>query len=366
ALTLGRGVRRSADVGFARMGADLLIVPRDALVNITPALLTVEPTAPVLAAAAADEVAAVAGVERAAPQRSVRVAAAEPGHPRDVDLVVFDPDRDFTVLPWVREQLDRPLRDGDVLVGGRCENLLGAELNLAGKTTTVYARLGLTGVGCFDRAYFTTFATASTLDASTLDGAAGDGAAGDGVSAVLVRLAADAKPEGVRFTLAGRDDWKVVRGDALLTSVRQSLTAVFWAAAVFASVSLFVGGLMVGSVYSAVVAERRREFGLLLAIGMRGRRLVALILAEAVLATALGGFAGVSFGAGLLLLLRRSIVFHLEWADVPFLWPSPGTIAADALICLTLAAALGVVGAAAPAWRAAGRDPHDLLRAEAA
>ena len=271
-------------------------------------------------------------------------------------MVAFDPARDFTVLPWVVEKLDRPLRDGDVLVGGRREEILDREARLGGKAVTVYARLGVTGVGAFDRACFVTFPTAATLD----------GFNGEGVSAVLVRLGSGAKPEAVRFALAERADWKVVSGNALFTSVRQTLNAVFWAAAVFTAVALLLSGLMVGSVYSAVVAERRREFGLLLAIGMRGRQLVAVIVAEAGLTTAIGGLVGVSLGAGLLVLTRRSVVFHLEWADIPFVWPPFGTMAIDALICVALAAGLGVLGAAVPACRAARREPHDLVRAEAA
>jgi len=354
AVTLGRGVNRSMSLGFSRMGADLMVVPRDTNVNLTPALLTAEPTPHTLSATATDEIAAIAGVERVAPQRSARVSILEQGHQRETDLVVFDPDRDFTVLPWVRDKLERPLRDGDVLVGGRREEVLGQEKTLGGKTVTVYARLGLTGVGAFDRACFVTFRTAGTLE----------GARGEGISAVLVRLGTGARPEAVQFALAGRSDWKVANGNSLFTSVRQALSAVFWAAGVFTLVILLLSGLMVGSVYSAVVTERRREFGLLLAIGMRGRQLIALILAEAGITTTLGGFVGVLLGASLLLLTRRSIVFHLEWAEIPFLWPSLGQTVTDATACVVLACAIGVLGSVVPAWRVVGRDPYDLVRTE--
>ena len=35
------------------------------------------------------------------------------------EALSYDPDRDFTVLPWLREHLGRPFRAGDVLAGGR-------------------------------------------------------------------------------------------------------------------------------------------------------------------------------------------------------------------------------------------------------
>jgi hypothetical protein len=43
-LTLLLGIERSKTAGFRRLGADLLVVPEEKLVNVTAALLTVEPT----------------------------------------------------------------------------------------------------------------------------------------------------------------------------------------------------------------------------------------------------------------------------------------------------------------------------------
>jgi putative ABC transport system permease protein len=56
---------------FARMGADLLVVPRATLVNITASLLTVQPTDETLAAELAQRISAIPGVARVAPQRIV-------------------------------------------------------------------------------------------------------------------------------------------------------------------------------------------------------------------------------------------------------------------------------------------------------
>src|SRR5262249_19117040 len=94
------GVRQalwdSLDLGFPRMGADLLVAPRDTLANLTPALLTVEPTPHTLDARLADEVAGLPGVEAVAPQRYFAVPVTADAHTHDADLIAFDPRRDFT------------------------------------------------------------------------------------------------------------------------------------------------------------------------------------------------------------------------------------------------------------------------------
>ncbi|HNB25105.1 MAG TPA: hypothetical protein PKZ32_21975, partial [Candidatus Melainabacteria bacterium] len=46
--TVASGIKDSMDRSFSRMGADLIVVPSKAMVNITSALLTVQPTEEVI------------------------------------------------------------------------------------------------------------------------------------------------------------------------------------------------------------------------------------------------------------------------------------------------------------------------------
>jgi putative ABC transport system permease protein len=350
-----RVIQDSMAVGFDQMGADLIIVPHDTLVNLTPALLTVEPTPYTLDAGVFEEVARIPGVEAVAPQRYLSIPLAADSHTHDADLVAFDPRRDFTVLPWLREKLNRPMQPGDVLVGGRREQAVGATVQLGGQAWTVYGRLGLTGVGPFDRSFFVPFASAA---AANLD------AHPDKLSALLVRLQVGARPEPIRFALARIPEIKVVAGPGLHTTIRQGLTAVLGGAVALAALLLLAAILMVSALYSALLAERRRELGLLLAVGTRPRQLVRLILAEATLATSLGGVCGLILGLGLLLLLRRSLGYSLESLNAPLVPPGVATVGLYALAGVAVASAVGLLGALVPAWRVSKREPYDLVRSE--
>jgi putative ABC transport system permease protein len=281
-----------------------------------------------------------------------------------VDLVAFDPGRDFTVLPWIGEKLDRPMQPGDVIVGGRREEALGSSVTLSGQSLQVYGRLGLTGVGPFDRSFFVTFDTAAAMAESGRSLPPGEGVAGGNgkVSALLVRLAVGARPEQVRFAIAGIPGVKVVAGTSVFTSVRQVLTALLEGAVAFTGLVLLVTMLSVGVMFSAILTERRGELGLLLAIGTRRRQLLRLILGEAVIVTTLGGLGGLLLGAGLLLAFQRSLGYWFETVGVPFRWPAPSVLALYALGCGLLAAVVGLVGAAVPAWRASRHEPFELIR----
>ena len=71
-------------------------------------------------------------------------------------------------------------------------------------------------------------------------------------------------------------------------------------------VSSLIAAMLVGLLYSAIVAGRSREIGLLMALGSRGRHVVQMFLAEASVTTGAGRIARrVIVGAGLLLAFRR-------------------------------------------------------------
>ena len=108
--------------------------------------------------------------------------------------------------------------------------------------------------------------------------------------------------------------------------------------------------------------ERRRELGLLKAIGARRRQIIGLLLIEAVSVTSVGGAAGCVLGLLLMRLFEHSLVYYLESIGIPFLWLGSGATSLFALLCILLATLIGAIGAFLPAWQASRREPYDLIR----
>src|SRR5262247_4702213 len=111
---------------FSRMGADLVVVPRGTLVNITASLLTVQPTDATLPADLAQRIAAVPGIAGVAPQRIV--PALVEGH--NANLIAFDPAQDFSVLSWVEARQAGTLEG--LIAGGALPARLGETLSVCG------------------------------------------------------------------------------------------------------------------------------------------------------------------------------------------------------------------------------------------
>ncbi|HEY1259042.1 MAG TPA: ABC transporter permease [Stellaceae bacterium] len=387
ALFLGAAVMLGVGVGFAgfvigwalsagvaaslaRMGADILVVPEGTLVNLTAGLLTVQPTAATLPADLAPRLTAIPGVARVARQRIVPVLV--DGHP--ADLVAFDPVQDFSVLPWLAAHRPGPLATDGAIAGSALAAEPGKPVTICGKPLTVYGRLGKTGVGPFDQSWFVSFeALGEIVSFCRAQGQpqphAAAGCAGDlrldRVSAFLIQLAPGAKPAAVEFALGRLSGIRSVEGNMVLTASRQVLGSLLLGIVAFTLFQLAALSIVVALLFSAIVQERRREIGLLRAMGAGPRQVTFVILAEAAMITGLGGFAGLVFGAALMLGFARSLGFYFSLLGVPFAWPPLWVLEAGALAALLLAALLGLGGAVVPALRVRRSPPHALIRREA-
>jgi putative ABC transport system permease protein len=373
----GWGLREGIATSFSRMGADLVVVPRATLVNITASLLTVQPTDATLPANLAQRIAAVPGIARIAPQRIVPALV----DGRVVNLIAFDPAHDLSVLTWLQEGKAGSVEG--LIAGGRLPARLGETLSVCGRPMSVQGRLGKTGVGPFDESYFLSFdaladvvAFCRTADArATGKSVAAPGMghpanvcspdlALDRVSAFLLQLSPGTRPDDIRFALSQLPDVKIVEGNTVLTSSRQALSTLLAGISVFNAFQLIALLILVALLFSSIVQERYRELGLLRAMGAKPAQVLTVILTEAAIITGLGGLAGLAFGVAVLLIFARSLGYYFGLFGVPFAWPPLSVLQAGALVALVFSALLGLVGALLPAWRVRRMAPHALIQSE--
>ena len=151
----------------------------------------------------------------------------------------------------------------------------------------------------------------------------------------------------------GAEDFTITTQDQMLDVLGSVLDVLTMAVGALGGVSLVVGGIGILTIMTIAVRERRREIGLLRALGAAQRQILVLFLAEAVALAALGGLAGLVVGAGGAWLIG---------AAVPTL---PTHTAWDFVLAAEITAALiGLAAGVLPALRAARLDPVAALRDE--
>ncbi|MFH1294427.1 MAG: FtsX-like permease family protein, partial [Candidatus Aenigmatarchaeota archaeon] len=117
------------------------------------------------------------------------------------------------------------------------------------------------------------------------------------------------------------------------------------------AIAAVVGGLGIMNTMVMAVLERRKEIGILKAMGATKFSIIKQFLTESTLISLIGGVVGVSMGSLLVFLIKLSM------PDVP-LRVTPELIG----IGVGFALLLGFVGGAYPSWTAAKLDPVEAIR----
>ena len=117
--------------------------------------------------------------------------------------------------------------------------------------------------------------------------------------------------------------------------------------------------LIMAFAFSMIVNERRREIGLLRAMGAARGQLARVLLTEAGLLSSVGGAAGIALGFALLLSFRELMLHRLR---LPYLFPTPADLALLTGGAVAIALLTGLLSALLPAWSAVRSEPYDAIR----
>ena len=145
----------------------------------------------------------------------------------------------------------------------------------------------------------------------------------------------------------------------------QRMTNVFivlrWVVWIVGVLTLLAGTIGVSNIMLITVKERTRELGLRKALGANPVAIIAMIMKESMVLTAIAGLGGIAAGAGVVALFDY-VVNQFGGPNFPFGHPAVGLgIAVEALLILTAA---GAVAGIMPAAHAASIQPVEALRAE--
>jgi ABC-type antimicrobial peptide transport system permease subunit len=123
-----------------------------------------------------------------------------------------------------------------------------------------------------------------------------------------------------------------------------------------AGLAILIGGVSMMNAQLMSVVERTREIGVLRATGWSSRRILGMIMSEALLVSILGGLLGALFG-WLVLIVFSNIAgfFGASATNI-----GPGIL----LQAFATVLILGLVGGLYPAWRASHLQPVEALRYE--
>jgi len=156
----------------------------------------------------------------------------------------------------------------------------------------------------------------------------------------------------LRVPEGGDDTFSIRNLSEVLQAQEESSRVMTALLAAVAGVSLLVGGIGIMNIMLVSVTERTREIGLRMAVGARGRDILAQFLIESVTLSLVGGAIGVALGV----LATWAVERATGWSAVMEPWA--------VLLAVGFAGLVGVFFGYYPARRAARLQPIVALRHE--
>jgi putative ABC transport system permease protein len=155
----------------------------------------------------------------------------------------------------------------------------------------------------------------------------------------------------------GKENFEVQTSQQILNSLKQVLSFVTYFLVAIAAISIIVGAVGITNTMYTSVLERRREIGIMKAIGARNSDILTIFMIESGLIGFVGGVIGVGLGVGLGMLVEiiggQAVGGGLIQASF-----SPMLI----IGALIFAFLLGVAAGTIPAYQASKMSPVDALR----
>lgn len=153
----------------------------------------------------------------------------------------------------------------------------------------------------------------------------------------------------------------LMAGDELFATMEMARVGL----SVFGMLALFMGGFIIFNTFRTVVSERRRDIGMLRALGATRRAILGIILAEGLIQGLLGSGLGLFLGYGLAVGVMRLAQGPMSaFINLQLGWP----VVSPELILVSILAGVGVTVLAGliPAYYASRVTPLEALRPSAA
>ncbi len=357
-------LKNGTDSMSKRLGADAMVVPAGYDREVQGALLRGEPSTVYMNNDVPGRVIAVDGVGEASPQLFVATFSADCCS-LPIQLIGFEPETDFVIQPWLSKQITRELKDDEIVVGSSVNADAGDILTFFNRDYRVAARLDKTGMG-FDTSAFMNMNAAdwAVMDYIKMGGKSFPKAERS-VSSVMIKVmpgfSTGSVAEGIRKALA-KDGVDVVLTKSMINSVSNGLNLLTRLTVALSVLFWLLGTGVLGVIFSVVLNERKKEFGILRALGADRIKLAGIILCESSIISICGAIAGILLAG--LLLLPFGAYFAIR-LNSPFLQLPAGSVLTLAAVSLLFSAAVGPVSSAYSAVKIGTTEIYDIMREDA-
>ena len=358
---LTESMKTCIDKTVDRIGADVIVAPREYESDLSDSLFSGGLCSFYFEKSLMDQVKKTDGIDKISPQLYIAsLDAACCSVP--VQIVAFEPESDFIVQPWMSGSNVSELKKGQTVVGSKITAKAGDKISFFGQEYEVAGKLEETGTS-YDNCAFMNFETAYTLfDSFQIKYVTDLTEPQKYVSLLTIRTKDGADPKEVANTINTKmrdSGLKAYTAKAMSGKVSDTLEQMQSYSALLIGLLFLMAVLALICIFNITVNERLKEFGVLLSIGARKSQIFQMLLLEAGMIGVLGGFLGVVFSGGGILLFKDVI---MESMNMPYLNVNVSQYVILALQSLGLAVGVSLLATLYAAVRANRMELYKLIQ----
>ncbi len=350
----------------ARLGADVVVVPYEASTKnrFESILLQGVPGYFYMDEAYYEKIKTVEGVGQTSPQ--FFLASTSSGCCSvAVQIIGFDPETDFTIQPWIRENYSDSIGDYELVVGNDISIPTDRKLTFYNTECTVVAQLEKTGTG-LDTAVYTNMNTikammknAQALGFHYFDDIDPERA----VSAVMVKAADGYDNEKVKNNINIKVRHVVAEmSQSMVAGISSGLGGVSEVITILMLLVWILGLVILMIAFMMIANERVKEFAVLRVVGASKRMLTGMLRTESLVIGLVGALSGVIVG-GLIVIPFSGIIRSA--LDMPYLQPSVAAAALTAFSAVVITVVTTGIASALSARRLTENEAALVLREDA-
>ncbi len=356
-------MHNSLELGMAQLGADVIVLPAEAEPPVQGTILGSKPSQYYVSGAYKRKIKAIEGVDSVSPQVYLETANSGCCFKPGIFIVGFDPETDPTIQPWIKKQIKRDLGSLEIVTGSGYDWIPGFKVNIYGFPFTIVAKIPVTGIEYFDNAIFIPLESIYWLSERSreYDDIVDMKLKRGYVSAFLVQVRPGEDPgdvaEKINFYFP---ELKAYPAQDFLGNVKKHMLTLIKGLVVLSSFTWITALILVAVILSITVSERRREFGILRALGASKRFIFGEIVVEAYILATVGSIIGIGTGYAFLLSFRNYLI---EFLRMPYLLPSFLYVAIISIVIIDISLFLSTLASFYPAYKSAELEPYEAIRA---
>jgi putative ABC transport system permease protein len=281
-----------------------------------------------------------------------------------MQLIAFDIDADFTVVPWLKRDGITSLQDDEIILGTNITKEIGDKVKYFGREFKVVNLLEETGMGYDNSAFISYEAAFQIAKDPVYQRVLPFRSDTKVISMILLDIAEGYTLDKVKNNIEkkyGDKEIAIYSTNQLLTKFSDSLKNINTYGTLIKVLFILLATASLYAIFSITIYLRRHEFGSMLSVGVSRRKIIKILIWEMFYVVVIASIVGILIVCGII------FPFHMQIKSlftIPYLLPSSGMIVSMSFKMFAINVLVCIAASFQLFWKFSKMEAQELIKEE--